>query len=193
MPHIGSAEIPVRANLIPCSDQIVAIFNGLFVSSLQTCLCGGGDEPIYLPAGATEPLHRIVFTRDYVASALHEIAHWCVAGPARRLLPDFGYWYNPDGRTVAQQQEFERAEVKPQALEWIFSSACGISFRVSADNLTTGLGASVEFKSAIVEQAQYYCRVGAPSRAQQLIQAFASFYGVTSVLDPARYRCDALN
>ncbi|GAM69307.1 transporting ATPase [Vibrio sp. JCM 19236] len=26
---------------------------------------------------------------------MHEIAHWCVAGPKRRLLEDFGYWYEP--------------------------------------------------------------------------------------------------
>ena len=63
-----------------------------------------------LPAQQPGALNRIVFTHDYFASALHEVAHWCVAGPERRRLTDYGYWYAPDGRTEKQQMEFERVE-----------------------------------------------------------------------------------
>ncbi len=69
-------------------------------------------------------------------SALHEISHWSIAGDKRRLLPDLGYWYAPDGRTAEQQALFEQVEIKPQAIEWLFATAFGRKFRVSLDNLT---------------------------------------------------------
>lgn len=59
-----------------------------------------------------------------------------IAGEQRRLLPDLGYWYAPDGRTAEQQALFEQVEIKPQAIEWLFSKAFGRKFRVSLDNLT---------------------------------------------------------
>ena len=74
-------------------QDIIKIFNDTFFASFNTKLELGGDEPIYLPADAGTPHHRIIFARGFYASALHEIAHWCVAGPKRRLLEDFGYWY----------------------------------------------------------------------------------------------------
>ncbi|PPS58814.1 hypothetical protein CRX72_23640 [Pantoea sp. BRM17] len=61
-------------------------------------LIKGDDEPIYLPADAESPWHRVVFAHGFYASALHEISHWCIAGDARRQQVDFGYWYCPDGR-----------------------------------------------------------------------------------------------
>lgn len=60
---------------------------------------------------------------------MHELAHWCIAGPERRLLADYGYWYEPDGRTEQIQAEFEKVEVKPQAVEWILSASCGFPFK----------------------------------------------------------------
>ena len=66
---------------------------------------------------------------------MHEIAHWCVAGPKRRLLEDFGYWYEPDGRTELVQAEFEKVEIRPQSYEWILSVSAGLPFSVSCDNL----------------------------------------------------------
>lgn len=56
-------------------------------------------------------------------SALHEISHWTIAGAKRRLLPDLGYWYAPDGRTKEQQDLFEQVEIKPQAIEWLFAQS----------------------------------------------------------------------
>ncbi len=81
-------------------QDLIAIFNDTFLETFNTKLELGGDEPIYLPADQEHPHHRIIFARGFYASALHEIAHWCVAGPERRLLEDFGYWYEPDGRTA---------------------------------------------------------------------------------------------
>ncbi|MDO6747347.1 elongation factor P hydroxylase [Gilvimarinus sp. 1_MG-2023] len=134
------------------SEQLVTLFNRCFESTENTRLLGGATEPEYLPA-TSERGAQIHFTQDYFASALHEIAHWCVAGVARRELPDYGYWYAPDGRTPAQQAEFERVEVQPQALEWLFSVAANWRFRASADNLAMGLGPSEHFKDAIYQRA----------------------------------------
>lgn len=100
-----------------CQD-LIRIFNQTFLTSHHTELIRGGDEPIYLPASDRRSRHQIVFGHDYFASALHEIAHWLVAGQARRLLEDFGYWYDPDGRDKASQLKFEQVEVQPQAIEW---------------------------------------------------------------------------
>jgi elongation factor P hydroxylase len=162
--------------------QLVSLFNDIFVSGEFTCLESGGEEPVYLPAENGEP-HRIVFTRDYFASALHEIAHWCVAGPGRRQLPDYGYWYAPDGRTAEQQAEFERLEVRPQALEWLFSVAAGYRFRVSADNLVQGLGASEAFKDAIHRQVLHHCAVGVSQRVSAFLKALIRHYGTATDLD----------
>src|SRR3546814_2809228 len=49
------------------------------------------------------------------------VAHWCLAGAARRRQDDYGYWYAADGRDLEQQHLFEQVEVKPQALELLFS------------------------------------------------------------------------
>lgn len=99
-------------------------------------LCGGAAEPVYLPATNKHPHHRIFFTRDYFRSALHEIAHWCVAGKVRRQLLDYGYWYYPDGRDQQQQLAFEAVEAKPQSYEWLLSLSAGQQFEVSLDNLS---------------------------------------------------------
>ncbi|WP_444910068.1 elongation factor P hydroxylase [Microbulbifer sp. TRSA005] len=160
------------------AERIVAVFNCCFSSpeGLNTRLCGGFSEPYYRPAGGQPSHHQVEFTLDYAASALHEVAHWCVAGEARRQLPDYGYWYAPDGRSAEQQAEFELVEVKPQALEWIFARACGLRFRVSADNLESGLGPSTSFKEAIWRQVQRYCAEGPNERARTFALALAGAF-----------------
>lgn len=97
-------------------QDLITIFNDTFLESFNTKLELGGDEPIYLPADEAHPHHRIIFARGFYASALHEIAHWCVAGPERRLLEDFGYWYEPDGRTAEVQAEFEKLKFAPKLM-----------------------------------------------------------------------------
>lgn len=171
--------------------QIEQVFNAEFCASHNTCLQGGAEEPLYLPAAGGDP-HRIRYRLDYAASALHEVAHWCVAGAARRQLEDYGYWYAPDGRSPSQQAEFERVEVRPQALEWVFASAAGLDFRVSADNLDAGLGPSERFKDGVHDQVLEFCQHGLPQRAGRFAAALARYAGVSELLEARRYRRDAL-
>ena len=86
---------------IKSAKDLEAIFNRLFTERFNTQLIGGVDEPEYIPADDVAT-HRLYYRQDYFSSALHETAHWCIAGEERRLRPDFGYWYNPDGRTGEQ-------------------------------------------------------------------------------------------
>lgn len=147
------------------AQQLITLFNPFFIPHRQTELVCCEAEPIYRPACGNHPNHRIIFAHGFFASALHEIAHWCVAGQERRLLEDFGYWYVPDGRTAQQQTEFEKVEIKPQALEWIFSVSAGFRFHFSADNLNGAAGVSEQFQQKVLEQVQQYIKNGLPSDA----------------------------
>jgi len=130
-----------------------------------TRLLGGFSEPFY-KASAENLLAEVQFTRDYERSALHELAHWCIAGEARRRLDDYGYWYEPDGRTDRQQARFFNVEVKPQALEQHFCQALDIPFDVSVDNLgNTGVDGIDNFKASVDRQFALYAATGLPERA----------------------------
>ncbi len=146
--------------------DLIRIFDGLFRERYRTVLVRGEDEPLYLPRSDGFPYHRVIFAHGYFASALHEVAHWCIAGPRRRRLVDYGYWYKPDGRNAKEQSLFERVEVKPQALEWLFCDACGFPFRLSADNLDGENGDPRAFASAVALQRETYGREGPPKRAR---------------------------
>lgn len=130
------------------------------------------DEPEYFPAQDGQ-LARIQFAHGFFNSALHEISHWTIAGQQRRLLPDLGYWYAPDGRTKEQQAQFEQVEIKPQAIEWLFAKAFGRKFRVSLDNLTGDGGDGTQFKDNVFAQVQRYFtgQDKLPNDAQALIYA----------------------
>lgn len=164
-------------------DDLVSLFNRLFAESENTRLVRGDDEPIYLPADAHCAYHRVVFAHGFFSSALHEIAHWCIAGDSRRLLTDYGYWYAPDGRDRDQQREFERVEVKPQALEWILSRACRKPFRISVDNLNGEASDPEPFKRAVYRQVLRYCETTIPPRARKLHESLAAFYQTSPALD----------
>jgi elongation factor P hydroxylase len=113
------------------AESVVATFNRLFQVPEETVLVGGASEPFYLPG---QP-NQVFFRADYVRSALHEVAHWCVAGRCRRGLPDYGYWYTPDGRSAERQAAFFSVEAKPQAIESLFCDALNVAFAPSVDNL----------------------------------------------------------
>ncbi|MFZ0022326.1 elongation factor P hydroxylase [Acinetobacter sp.] len=155
-------------------DWLILHFNHWF-SHLNVTLVRGEFEPEYFPASTDSPA-RIQFAHGFFNSALHEISHWTIAGDKRRLLPDLGYWYAPDGRTREQQALFEQVEIKPQAIEWMFAQAFGRKFRVSLDNLTGDGGDGTSFKDHVYAQVQAYFNGTAklPRDAQRLIQSICA-------------------
>ena len=191
---------------IHCSIDLEGIFQACFAKTHNTTLVGGNDEPLYMPKLDNQGLHTIYYRFDYFSSALHEIAHWCIAGDAKRMLVDYGYWYEPDGRNAQQQKAFMQVEVKPQAIEKAFSIASGVDFRVSMDNieadndnkeLLASQGDSLPidlkqntrtdhvsdaeaesiFKEAVDQQYKHYLQHAFPSRAQTFINALSNHYG----------------
>lgn len=172
-----AATIPQSAVRGHRSEDLDRLFRATFFHSHATVLEGGADEPVYRPGNP----HRICYTRDYFRSALHEIAHWCVAGPARRQQEDYGYWYAPDGRNAEQQAEFTRVEVLPQAYEALFCAACGHPFRVSLDNLNGDAGDERDFAIKVRDKALSLLGNGLPERPRHWCQTLADFYGRKSI------------
>ncbi len=169
-------------------DDLIMLFNDLFRESFRTILVRGSTEPEYLPFSEPDGFAQVVFAHGFFASALHEIAHWCIAGEQRRRLHDYGYWYCPDGRSPEQQQAFEQVEIKPQAIEWLFSLAAGSCFNISVDNLA-GDGAADEraFRRHVCDQSAHFLAVGLPPRAQQFFDVLTSFYGTADRIRDAWY------
>lgn len=157
------------------SRQLERLFSGCFHQRYRTRLLGGAAEPLYLPATDSQDA-RIYYREDFAASALHEVAHWCIAGPQRRQLEDYGYWYAPDGRDAAQQRAFESVEVKPQALEWHFALAAGVPFNISVDNLQAPDSGDDAFAAAVVQQARRWSREPLPPRAAIFRRALAQHF-----------------
>lgn len=154
---------------VPTALYLTACFNRVFSLIENTVLEGGANEPYYRPGSP----NVIYFREDFSRSALHEVAHWCVAGAARRGLPDYGYWYAPDGRDEAQQAAFYGVEVKPQAIEKTFCEALGIDFNVSVDNLSVSLSdpAIASFTAAVNSEFERLARCGLPERAELFCSA----------------------
>ena len=171
-------SVAATSELFDCS-RLVAVFDDCFGVAENTVLAGGAEEPLYQPADENNPRNRLLFREDYFASALHETAHWCIAGAERRKLVDFGYWYAPEGRSAGQQRAFEAVEVKPQALEWLFSLACGYRFRISVDNFGDQgeLVDSANFRHAVAAQARLWQETGLPSRAARFFSALRQEFG----------------
>ena len=165
--------------------DVITLFDGLFSHSYGTRLVRGGEEPLYLPADDECPHHRVIFARGFFASALHEISHWCITGPRRRELEDYGYWYLPDGRDADQQAAFEAVEVAPQALEMLFSQACGLRFHVSVDNLGDIEVDRDGFRARVESRAQRYEREGLPDRAEAFRTALLTYYRQGATLEAA--------
>ncbi len=143
------------------------VFDRLFFDTFNTRLLFGASEPFYQAPTTTE-CAKVFSREDFLSSALHETAHWTIAGDDRRQIDDFGYWYEPDGRGEEQQALFERVEVKPQAIEWALSIACKHRFHLSADNLGSHAHPSPSFKNAVTRQLVQYWEHGLPRRAQRL-------------------------
>ena len=153
--------------------DVERVFAALFAEAHRTVLRGGGDEPFYRPATPTAPA-LILYRYDYVASALHEVAHWCVAGGRRRRLEDYGYWYAEAGRDDAGQAAFERVEARPQALEALFAEAAGLPFRVSLDNPGRGELDPRPFEARVAAERRRLLAEGLPPRARRFRDALAA-------------------
>ena len=156
----------------PHAHTLEQVFASCFQKRNNTRLLGGFDEPLYQPAQNCGDTNIICYREDFFASALHEVAHWCIAGDDRRKLLDFGYWYTPDGQTQQQQTAFEDVEYQPQALEWFFAKACAYRFRVSTDNLSGArpLGDKC-FEQRVLAQAQQWRTKGIPADGAMFFEA----------------------
>ena len=91
------------------SNEIFRVFISVFSASEGAVLSGVAAEPLYEPGHPA----TIYFREDFERSALHEVAHWCVAGRYRRQLPDYGYWYRAEGRECSRQAAFYAVETQP--------------------------------------------------------------------------------
>lgn len=174
-------------------QDLITLFNDCFFATHNTLLVKGTDEPLYLPANEVRPHNTLIFAHGFFASALHESAHWLIAGENRRKMEDFGYWYVPDGRNAEQQELFQSVEVKPQAMEWILSRAANFRFRVSIDNLNGSEADTNAFKQAVHSQVHAYCQKGLPKRAQTFHQALCLFYHTNPVLQADDFSIEFLN
>ena len=151
--------------------RIAAVFNRQFASSHRTVMVGGSVEPLYLPVRGIEPA-LVAYTHDYPASALHEAAHWCLAGPARRQLRDYGYWYLPGPRNPEQRRAFFAAELDVQALEAEFARVAGVKFVVSADDFEAPAHELEAFMQCVCLRSAAYRR-HLPDRAARMRDALA--------------------
>ena len=146
------------------ANDIIEVFNLCFSEVYSTRLCGGSNEPFYEVHSDDSAV--IYFREDFVASALHEVAHWCLAGKQRREQNDYGYWYI-GSRDAAAQRQFEAVEVRPQALEWLFTMVLGLPFRVSADNLHLENYDNLPFRQNVRDAAESMLMNGIGYRAMR--------------------------
>ena len=149
-------------------DEVSQRFNHTFGVSHRTVLIGGAPEPIFLPGCGKAGRAIIRYREDFTLSALHEVAHWCIASAGRRRCRDYGYWYIPPPRDATAQTEFFAVEARVQALESLFAAAIGARFVVSADDFGSS---STDFARAVASTA---CRIeaaGLPPRAERFREA----------------------
>jgi len=160
---------------VSADKEIARTFNYLFGENHNTVIRGGATEPLYLPPqGNARGVIR--YTQNYASSALHEIAHWCIAGSERRSLIDYGYWYVPPPRSRSEQRSFFTVEARVQALEWLFAEASGVSFHLSADDVHDcngggDLGATethTAFARQVERRVEAWRGQGLPRRAQRM-------------------------
>jgi len=163
------------------SNAIVGVFDQIFGSSDATCLRGGAEEPLYQPDTVSGSA-IVYFRHDYLRSALHEVAHWCLAGAVRRRFTDYGYWYTPDNRDKVRQAAFYQVEVRPQALEWIFCDTLRIPFSVSLDNfgVTSEDNEASTFKSQVGLEKSKMLEKGLPARANRFNRALCAIASTDS-------------
>ena len=156
--------------------RIAATFNRLFGPSHRVTMVGGGAEPLYEPETPAHPA-RVVFTYDYPASALHEAAHWCIAGAARRRLRDYGYSYAPGPRESIARSVFFASECDVQAVEALLAEACDVRFVISADDFAAPQAELDDFERRVRERIEHRRVHGLPRRAERLRAALRAEFG----------------
>lgn len=172
------------------AQTLEQVFSDCFRKRYNAILAGGYLEPLYQPATKTDQFNVLRYREDFFASALHEVAHWCIAGDDRRKQVDFGYWYAPDGRNASAQTAFEKVEYKPQTLEWFFAKACGYRFRISVDNLDAQGCQSFDanaFKHRVVAQAQHWLAHGLPADGDIFFKALCKKFGASDNLSTLHF------
>ena len=128
-------------------------------------MSGGYEEPLYLPRNSSmNSKNQIRYTQDYASSALHEAAHWCLAGKARRKCIDYGYLYEPPPRNETSQRRFELHELDVQAMEFLFSEGANVVFKVSLDDLNTTKEKAESFQVRVEKRATVWQLSGLPPR-----------------------------
>lgn len=155
---------------------ISSVFAASLGDDYHTELVGGASEPFYKPADGGLPA-QLYFREDFPASALHEVAHWCIAGVRRRRQEDFGYQYIAGPRDARQQAAFFELELHTQSLERAFARALGLEFQPSADNLQAdidGFAAAIEAHTRALEA---WLASPAGTRARRFIQALEQASG----------------
>jgi len=151
--------------------DIVDVFARCFSASHATQLQGGAAEPLYQPAERAGEPHLLFYRENFAASALHEAAHWCVAGSARRTQVDFGYVYNEPPRSDRAQAAFFAAELKVQALEQMFCEAAGLVFVPSADQIGVNLNEFRQRLEIYQPEVRNWMQTSCDRRAHQFEQA----------------------
>jgi elongation factor P hydroxylase len=138
----------------------------------QLTIIGGADEPFY--QAPSKGASAILFYReDFPRSLLHELAHYCLAGPKRRALDDFGFWYLPSGRTAADQTRFEVVEARPQGLERRFCEIVGLAFEPSLDDFS-GRPPSLAFLEKL-ESAYIEMKTQPPTTASDALMRLQAY------------------
>ena len=125
-----------------------------------------------------------MFREDYPASALHEVAHWCIAGATRRQQEDFGYHYICAPRSSKQQREFFSAELRTQSLERFFADVLGLTFKPSADNFEADVDAFAKAIDAYSPQLDTWLCSAGGARARVFAQALAALRSALSASAP---------
>ena len=155
---------------------ISAVFAASLGDDYHTELVGGASEPFYKPAGGGGPA-QLYFREDFPASALHEVAHWCIAGIQRRRQEDFGYHYIAGPRDAKQQATFFELELRTQSLERAFACALGLEFQPSADNLQADIDGFAAAIEAYTRTLEAWLASPAGARARRFIQALEQASG----------------
>ena len=168
------------------------LLNTKYLNKFNTMIIGGFDEPFY-QASVSGNSSEIQFSHDYFRSALHELAHWCVAGVERRKIDDYGYWYAEDGRDQKQQDAFFQMEIKPQAIEWAFSIVCGVKFEASVDNLHNSITGVDEFEKNLVVQLRSSLANGFNQRVTEIIQSIAEHQNIENPMEYIQKQIKKLN